>query len=195
MVEAIERGTKMKIMTICGALVAALFFAGCGADDCFVSDLFAADITKRSHLRKCNVRWERDDLPVVLRPGSSILLEDLKEVIPSFNETMGLSLLTLDPRASHNHVSVSLDARLSKKPPVGTTKTHRINGKMITARVRIRPGLKRKMRHDVLLHELGHVFGMAHTSSPTLSIMDLRVGPTGFLEEHVSTMNRFYGEE
>lgn len=172
----------------------ALTFMACGMSPtidgdpnsiCHVSEIF--DSSLRSG---CNVRWPAEDLPLVLVPSSDALGEDLGWSVDFFNETFGMELVTLDQSSSGQPVEINLMSHLSNDN-AGYAYYEVEEGWQVTnAGVNIKKGLSEKANRLVIPHELGHIFGMLHTETP--SIMSSVVTNRPFLDEHVATMALLY---
>lgn len=179
---------KTKLLFLTLALV------GCEAGECHVSDLFTENETFMP-FRQCNVRWSQDDLPLMLIPEKPELLTDLRAIVPIFNDIMGLQLVTLDERSGQARVRIKTWAKLDIPRAIGTTQNIYARGMMLGSSITLKRGVEGRKKQLLLLHELGHVFAMKHTSSATPSIMDAEFGNEDFLDEHVAAMRRLYGGE
>lgn len=153
---------------------------------CHISDLFDA-----SHLSGCNVRWSKKDLPLILHPSDMILKNDLVEITNDFNSMFGIKIITIGEKSSSHTLEINHVDVLMSSDRAGETFYEVTEGWRITnCSVNIKTKLSSKARRLVILHELGHVFGMLHTKAP--SIMSTTLTNAPFLDEHIATMMLLY---
>lgn len=119
------------------------------------------------------LKWQVIDIPILcMHDGiETSWLELYKQVRKEVRDKVGRELFgpciawALDHRTLPEHVSGSLTlrtARLGTQGGVTALRWHRGTGRVLSADVTLNSDAASKMRYRIVIHELGHVLGLAH---------------------------------